>query len=196
MKLLTSKRTLRLVLVLAVGASAIALGGCARTTLTGVSQDQLSAGTEPYFNVGGVTYQIQISRQLNPFDSEDVQYLAGIPGAQDLPADQLWFGVFLWAKNQSKQIRETADTFEIVDSQGTVYHPVQLNSSVNPYAWTSEALSQNQIEPLADSTASNGSTGGGLILFKLDDSVYSNRPLTLEIFNSGNPTPAKVSLDL
>ena len=38
---------------------------------------------------------------------------------------------------------------------------------------------------MADSTASNGSTGGGLILFKLNESVYSNRPLTLEIFAPG-----------
>jgi hypothetical protein len=196
-KLFKSKTTLRLVLVLTVTALAITLGGCARTTLTGVSEDQLSAGTEPYFNVAGVTYQVQISRQLNPFGSEDVQYLSGVHGAQDLPANQLWFGVFLWAKNQTKQIRKTADTFEIVDSEGTVYHSVALNASVNPYAWTSQALGQNQIEPLSDSTASDGSTGGGLILFKLNDSVYSNRPLTLEIFKpGGGSTPAKVSLDL
>jgi hypothetical protein len=195
-KLLTSKTTLRLVLVLTMGVLAVTLGGCARTTLTGVTQDQLSAGTEPYFNVGGVTYQVQISRQLNPFGSEDVQYLAGVQGAQSLPADQLWFGVFLWAKNQTKQIRNTSDTFEIVDSEGDVYHPEALNASVNPYAWTSQALSQNQIEPLADSTASSGSTGGGLILIKLNDSVYSNRPLTLEIFKPGDSTPSKVSLDL
>jgi hypothetical protein len=195
-KLLTSRYTLRLVLLLTVGALAVTLGGCGRTTLTGVSQDQLSAGTEPYFNVGGVTYQVQISRQLNPFGTEDVQYLAGVQDAQSLPADQLWFGVFLWAKNQAKRVQNTADTFEIVDSEGTVYHPTALNASINPYTWTSEALSQNQIEPLPGSTASNGSTGGGLILFKLNDSVYSNRPLTLEIFKTGDTTPAKVSLDL
>ncbi len=196
MKLLTSKKTLRLVLVLTVGALAVTLGGCARTTLTGVSQDQLSAGTEPYFNVGGVTYQIQISRQLNPFGTEDVQYLSGVQGAQDLDADQLWFGVFLWAKNQSKQVRDSASTFAIVDSEGTVYHPTVLNASVNPYAWTSQPLSQNEIEPQPDTTAGNGSTGGGLILFKLNESVYSNRPLTLEIFKPGSAKPSKVSLDL
>lgn len=196
MKLLTSKHTLRLVLVLTVGALAIALGGCGRTTLTGVSQDELSAGGEPYFNLGNVTYQIQISRQLNPFGVEDVQYLAGVQGAQDLAADQLWYGVFLWADNQTKQVQNTADTFEIVDSEGTVYHATALNASINPYAWTSEALSQNQIEPLPGSTASNGSTGGSLVLFKLNDSLYANRPLTLEIFKTGDPTPAKVSLDL
>jgi hypothetical protein len=195
-KLLTSKHTRRLVLVLTVGALAIALGGCGRTTLTGVSQDELSAGGEPYFNLGNVTYQIQISRQLNPFGVEDVPYLAGVQGAQDLAADQLWYGVFLWADNQTKQVQNTADTFEIVDSEGTVYHATALNASINPYAWTSEALSQNQIEPLPGSTASNGSTGGSLVLFKLNDSVYANRPLTLEIFKTGDPTPAKVSLDL
>jgi hypothetical protein len=195
-KLRTSKNTLRFVLVLAVGALAITLGGCGRTTLTGVSQDQLSAGTEPYFNVGGVTYQVQISRELNPFGAEDVQYLAGVQGAQDLPANQLWFGVFLWAKNQDKQVQDTSDTFEIVDSEGTVYHPQALDASINPYAWTSEALSQNQIEPLPGSTASDGSAGGGLILFKLSDTVYSNRPLTLEIFKAGVAKPAKISLDL
>lgn len=196
MKLLTSKKKLRLVMVVTVGALALTLGGCGRTTLTGVSQDQLSAGTEPYFNVGGVTYQVQVSRALNPFGSEDVQYLAGVQGAQDLRADQLWFGVFLWAKNQNKQVRESADRFEIVDSEGTVYSPEALNASINPYAWTSEALSQNQTEPLPGSTASDGSTGGSLILFKLSDTVYSNRPLTLEVFSPGVATPAKVSLDL
>ena len=196
MKLLPAKNTLRLALVLTAAALAITLGGCGRTTLTGVSQDQLSAGLQPYFNVGDVTYQVQISRQLNPFGAEDVQYLAGVQGAQDLTADQLWYGVFLWAKNQSKQIQHTADTFEIVDSEGNVYHPTALNASVNPYAWTSEALSQNQIEPLPGSTASNASTGGGLVLFKLNSTIYENRPLTLEIFTSGDPKPAKISLDL
>ena len=196
MKLLTSKPSLRLTLLLAVGVLALGIGGCGRTILNGVSQDELSAGGEPYFNLGDVTYQVQISRQLNPYDSEDVQYLAGVQGAQNLNPDQLWFGVFLWAKNQAKSLQTTADTFEIVDSEGTVYKATPLNPSVNPYAWTAEKLSQNQIEPSADSTAGDGPTGGGLILFKLNESVYSNRPLTLEIFKPGDPKPAKVSLDL
>ena len=195
-KLLASKKKLRLVTVLTVAALALVLGGCGRTTLTGVTQDALSAGGEPYFNLGNVTYQVQISRELNPFSSEDVQYLSGVQGAQSLPADELWFGVFLWAKNQTPQIRESADTFEIIDSEGNVYHPTALNPSVNPYAWTAEALDQNQIEPLPGSAASDASTGGGLVLFKLNDTVYSNRPLTLVIFRAGVAKPARVSLDL
>ena len=195
LNVLTAKRS-RFPLLLALGVLAIGLSGCGRTTLTGVSQDELSAGGEPYFNLGNVTYQVQISRQLNPYDSVDVQYLAGVKGAQDLSPDQLWFGVFLWAKNQMPSLQRTADTFEIVDSEGTVYKSVPLNANLNPYAWTAQKLSQNGIEPAPDSTASNGPTGGGLVLFKLNTAVYSNRPLTLEIFKTGDPTPAKVSLDL
>jgi hypothetical protein len=152
-----------------------------------------------YVEGGGMTYQLEISRVLNPWGAEDSQYFKGLPKGQPIyriKPDQLWYGVFLWAKNQTKQIRSTADTFEIVDSEGTVYHPTTLNPSINPYAWTSQALSQNQIEPAAGTTAANGSAGGGLILFELNDSVYENRPLTLEIFQHGDPKPAKVSLDL
>jgi hypothetical protein len=193
------KRSLRLPLLLAVGAIAVGVSGCGiehRTNQTGVSQDELSAGGEPYFWVGPVTYQVQVSRQLNPYDAEDVQYLAGIKGAQDLSSQQFWFGVFLWAKNQTKRTVSTADTFKLVDSAGDVFTPTQLNASVNPYAWTSQPLSPDSIEPVADSTASNGSPGGGLVLFKLTQNVYSNRPLTLEVFAPGSSKPSKVSLDL
>lgn len=199
MKLALNKNTLRLPLLLAAAALALGISGCGldhRTTETGVSQNELSAGGEPYFNVGPVTYQIQVSRQINPFDPVDVQYFAGVRNAQDLPGTQFWYGVFLWAKNQSGAKQTTADTFKLEDSYGDIYTPTVLNASVNPYAWAAQTLLPDAIEPLAGTTASNGSTGGGLILFKLNESVYSNRPLTLEIFAPGSTTPSRVSLDL
>lgn len=186
--------------LVAVLALALAIGGCGsltgRTTLKNVSQDELSAGGEPYFNAGPVTYQVQESRQLNPYSTEDVQFLTGVSGAQQLAPDQLWFGVFLWAKNQTKQAQQTADTFKLVDSAGTTYTPVTLNPSIDPYAWSQQTLQPDDTEPGADSTAGQGFTGGGLILFKVNNSVYSNRPLTLEIYAPGSSTPSKVSLDL
>jgi hypothetical protein len=192
-------RSLRLPLLLVVGALAVGISGCGvdkRTTETGVSQDELSAGAEPYFNVGPVTYQVQVSRQLNPFDPIDVEFLAGVKGAQDIPPQDFWFGVFLWAKNQTDRRVTTTDTFKIVDSAGAVYQPTQLNASINPYAWTATQLVPNGIQPAAGTTASNGSSGGGLILFKLNQSVYSNRPLTLLMYAPGSTTPSRVSLDL
>ncbi len=193
------KRVFRLPMLLAVGALALGLAGCGlehRTNAADVSQDDLSAGGEPYFFDAGVTYQVQISRQLNPYNPIDVQYLSGVQGAQDLAADQLWYGVFLWAKNQNQVAKTTADTFKIVDSAGDVFSATKLNPSLNPYAWTAQKLTPNQIEPMADTTASNGSAGGGLVLFKLTQAVYSNRPLTLEVFAPGHSKPSKVSLDL
>lgn len=191
---------LRLPLLLAVGMLAVGVSGCGlahrEARPANVSQDELSNGGEPYFWTGPITYQVQISRQLNPFDTYDVQYLSGVQGAQDLSAQQFWFGVFLWGKNQSGHAAETADKFEIVDSAGNVYMPTPLNPSVNPYAWTQQTLSPDEIEPVADSTASDSSPGGGLILFKLNQSVYSNRPLTLKIFAPGAKHASSVSLDL
>ena len=154
-------------------------------------QDELSNGGEPYFWTGPVTYQVQISRQFNPFNTYDVQFLAGVQGAQSISAQQFWFGVFLWAKNQSGHIVKTTDKFELIDSAGDAYTPTALNASVNPFAWSSELLSPDDIEPVADSAASDSSPGGGLILFKLNQSAYSNRPLTLKVFAPGTARPVE-----
>lgn len=194
------QRALRLPLLLVVGALAVGVSGCGVANRpakpSGVTQDELSNGVEPYFWTGPITYQIQISRQLNPFDSYDVQYLAGVKGAQSISGQQFWYAVFLWAKNQSGRPATTADKFEIVDSAGTVYTPTPLNPGVNPYAWTPQKLSPDAIEPVADSAAGDSSPGGGLILFKLNASAYSNRPLTLKIFAPGSSKASNVSLDL
>jgi hypothetical protein len=193
------RRALGAPLIVAVALLAISLGGCAvehRTNVKNVTQDDLAAGGEPYFTAGHVTYQVQISRQLNPYSNEDVQYLAGISDAQTLPGNQMWFGVFLWAKNQSGSFALTANNFEMVDSAGTVYHPVVLKPSINPYAWTQRRLAPNGTEPAYDTTASWGPTGGSLILFDVSALVYSNRPLFLRIFPPGGGRPSNIALDL
>lgn len=175
------------------------MGGCGlsnRKTLTDVSQNELSAGAEPYFDVGPITYQVQESRQLNPFLPDDAQYFTGVAGAQNLAPSKLWFGVFLWAKNQTAQTHTTAGRFQLVDSSGHIYYPTTLNASSNPFAWSAMKLSQNGTEPALDSTAASGPTGGSLVLFEVDQSIYSNRPLTLEIFAPGATKPSTVSLDL
>jgi hypothetical protein len=197
---LFKKRPVRLPLLLVVGALAIGVSGCGvdqrEATPKNVSATELADGAEPYFWAGPVTYQVQISRQLNPFDTYDVQYLSGVQGAQSIGSQQLWFGVFLWAKNQSGRYVKTADKFSITDSAGNVYDPTPLNANVNPFAWTSETLAPNDIQPAPDSAASDSSPGGALIVFKLNQAVYSNRPLTLHVYAPGSSTPSNVALDL
>jgi hypothetical protein len=176
-------------------AAAVALSACgARGSKSTV------ADTEAFYvRVGQLTYQVQISRVLNPYSSEDREYLAGLPaGTAPLGAGQQWFGVFVWARNFSHHAHVTtpADQFDIVDTQGNTYYPIALNPSVNPYSWTSQTLQPNDQEPAQDSPAYFGPTQGAELLFRINDSAYSNRPLTLQIHAAGQAQPSSVSLDL
>jgi hypothetical protein len=170
--------------------AAVGLGAC------GQESHPTNADSEGvYVDAGPITYQVQISRQLNPYNVEDKEYLAGESGSGPTPS-QMWFGIFMWAENQSSSNATTTDSFDIVDTQGNKYYPVALNSQVNPFAWTSQTLAPNAQEPTPGSTAFYGATQGGELLFKLNNSVYSNRPLTLEIHAPGQAKPSSVSLDV
>jgi hypothetical protein len=150
-----------------------------------------------YVDAGPITYQLQISRLLNPYSTEDSQYVKGLPAGTAGPtAAQSWYGVFLWAENQTSKAQTTANNFEIVDTQGNKYVPIKINPDLNPYAWTSQTLQPLQTEPGPDTTASEGPTQGQLLLFKISTSAYSNRPLILYILGSGNQRLASISLDL
>jgi len=150
-----------------------------------------------YVDAGPVTYQLQISRELNQYDTEDSQYVKGLPlGTVPPTPAEFWYGVFMWAKNQTSRTQVTTDNFDIVDTQGNRYYPLKLIPALNPYAWTAQTLKPLNTEPGPDTTAAFGPTQGGLLLFKLNSSAYANRPLTLEIRGPSNQLWATISLDL
>lgn len=150
-----------------------------------------------YIQAGPITYQLEISRQLNQYSTEDSQYVKGVQaGESSLTPNQLWYGVFLWAKNQTNRPQRTSDNFDIVDTVGNHYYPIPLDTALNQFAWTPQTLAPGAIEPMAGTIAANGPTQGGLLLFKLNQSVYSNRPLLLEIRSPAGKVWATVMLDL
>jgi hypothetical protein len=176
------------------------LGGAVLIMLGTAACGQISHPTEAdnegvYVDAGPLTYQVQISRELNQFNIEDKEYLKGVnspaPGR-----NEEWFAVFLWAKNQTQANHVTTDSFDIVDTTGKKYFPISIDSAVNPYAWVPQTLKPLGTEPAPDSTAYFGPTQGGELLFKLEDSVYSSRPITLEIHAAGQDRPSTISLDL
>lgn len=151
-----------------------------------------------YVDAGPITYQLQISRELNQYGVEDSQYLKGLPAgvSPSIGPTQLWYGVFLWAKNQTEHPQTPSDNFEIVDTQGNTYRPIALDQQANPFAWTARKLQPLETYPIPNSVASEGPTQGGLLLFKVSDSVYSNRPLTLYILGADNKKLGSISLNL
>lgn len=152
-----------------------------------------------YVDAGPITYQVQLSRQLNPFASEDKAYLNGVL-APPPTRNEVWFAIFLRAKNQTGSDQITSDSFDLVDSAGDRYYPVALNSSLDPFAWTPQTLRPRGTEPAPDTPPSWAPTQGGEILFKIPttgvNSVYANRPLKLEIHAAGQAEPSTVSIDL
>jgi hypothetical protein len=185
-------RRLRVLLLTALVALGVAACGSGKHPY-----DATAENNGFYVKGGKIEYQLQVSRVLNPFEVEDHQYLAGLPAGTTKPTPaEVWYGVFLWAQNTAKTPQMTTNSFDIVDTQGNHYYPVQLNSSVNPYAWTAQTLRPLETEPGADSTASTGPTGGDLVLFKLSTAIYANRPLTLEIHVPGQSSVSTISLDL
>ena len=67
-------RARRLWILVCALALAVGLGAC------GQEADPSTADNEGvYIDAGPITYQVQISRELNPYKVEDRQYLAGLP---------------------------------------------------------------------------------------------------------------------
>jgi hypothetical protein len=185
-------RPRRLVTLAGIASLAFGLSACGKSNVpTSAENDGV------YVNAGPVTYQLQVSRELNQYATEDRQYLMGVPvSAASLTPSQEWYMVSLWAKNQTKHAVKTTDNFDIVDTEGNHYYPVPVSPSLNPYVWSSQSLAPGATEPAPDTTASFGPTQGALLLFKLNASAYDNRPLTLEIRGQTGKVWGTISLDL
>ena len=144
-----------------------------------------------------ITYQLQISRELNQYSTEDSQYVKGLPGrrlatsARPAVVRRVPVG-----QEPDPPGPDDLDNFEIVDTQGNTYYPVKLNTQLNPFAWTSRRWAELATEPGPNTVASLGPTQGGLLLFKVNNRVYSNRPLTLYILGASNRRLGGISLNL
>jgi len=168
---------------------AVALPACGNKEETITSADTEGV----YVDAGPITYQVQISRQMNPYDVEDRAYLAGIPPArQGLQAEESYFGVFLRATNETETAARTAERFEIRDTQEHTFRPIP-QARFNPFVYRPATLGPTKIYPDPASVAGAGTIGGSLILFRLPIQSFQNRPLEFVITS---PEGAKATIDL
>jgi hypothetical protein len=193
-------RSVRKPMLFAVVAVALLLlAGC------GESHTRVTAGTyagesgknAPYLDVGPLAYEVQLSRQLSPFDTEDAAYLRGLaPAQRALTNEQEWFGVFLQVFNRTKESETAASEVTVTDTQGNVYRPVLPDQS-NSFVYRGGTVAPGGTLPVPDSVAAAGPTQGALLLFKIQIASLSNRPLTIKIVDPTDATQtASAELDV
>jgi hypothetical protein len=177
----------------------LALGACgdAHTRVTTGTYAGASGKNAPYLNVGPLIYEVQISRQLNPYNVEDAAYLKGLtPAQRALAPGEEWFGVFMQVYNNTGVPHPVATNLTITDTEGNIYSPILPNAS-NPFAYKGELLQAKAQVPPPNTIAASGPTQGALLLYKIKDVSLSNRPLTLKIVDPTQSTQtASAELDV
>jgi hypothetical protein len=179
-------------------AATTAVAVAAATSLAACgSEEPTAAKTEGvYVNTGDLKYQVQISRQLNPSDFEDRDYLTGLPAGDTLKNGEEWFGVFIRVFNMTKSDHEAASQFVIRDTTGKEYHPVVIDANINRTAYHPAVVHGGDQIPVPGSLARDNLTQGGLLLFKVQNGTYSSRPLELNITPPEGGKSATVDLDV
>jgi hypothetical protein len=184
---------------------ALALLAAGALTACGDSHSRVSTGTyagesganAPYLNVGPLVYEVQLSRELNPFSTEDSVYLQGLsPAEQKLAPGQEWFAVFLQVYNGGSKALPASSDLTITDTQGNRYQPIAPGST-NQFAYRAGSVPSKGRLPAADTVAADGTTQGALLLFKIQTVSLDNRPLKLTIVDPADAAEtASAELDV
>ena len=176
---------------------AIALVGASSLAACGKDDPTNEGKTEGvYVTTGNLAYQVQISRQLNPSDFEDRDFLKGLPPGNTLGSNEAYFAVFLRVFNRSKSPEQAARQFVINDTTGKEFHPVPLNLDQNAAAYRPLVVKSGDQIPVPGSFARENQTQGGMILFKVPVASFANRPLILHIMSPQGNGEATVDLDV
>ena len=182
----------RLLLLSLVALAALAAAGCGNKTETAIVGETEGI----YVGVDGLTYQVQISRILNPASIDDQGFLRGVPEDEEPTADEVWFGVFMRVENETDEALESTGTFRIRDTQDTEFEPIELDPKQNLFRYQARVVPPGQLIPAIDSPAYDNSIRGALLLFKVKLESLYNRPLELEIESERGGDNAVVDLDV
>jgi hypothetical protein len=179
--------------------AALTLGAC------GDSHTRVTTGTyageagknAPYLNVGPLIYEVQLSRALNPYNSEEATYLQGLtPAERRLAPGEEWFAVFLQVYNNTSHALPAATNLTVTDTQDNSYTPIVPNST-NEFAYRGGLVPAKSQLPEPDSVAASGSTQGAMLLYKIQIVSLDNRPWQFKIVDPSDPSQsASAELDV
>ena len=168
--------------LLAIGAIAL-FAGCGEEETLDVEEG------EP-LELGELAYTVQLTRFLNPDDSEDLAYLRGQPEAPD---GRGYLAVFMLVENEGDESASVSSEMEVVDTRDNRYEPVESESlfALQPGA----PVPPDGELPAPDSAAATGPIQGSMVLFLVDETITEYRPAELEVGGPGGET-GRVELDL
>lgn len=127
-------------------------------------------------DVGGVDYNVPITRELNLRITPDKAYYKG----PEPKPGFTYYGVFIQACNTGKVPHQSVREFRVTDNQGNEFEPVQLPPD-NAFAYSPRKLAPHQCIPEAGSVAQQGPDAASMLLFEFPITSTENRPLDLEI---------------
>ena len=171
--------------------AAVALAAVALLAACGEEEELDVVEGEPV-ELGELSFNVQLTRFLNPDDPEDEAYLRGQPLRS---ADQQYLAVFMTVANEGDQPAELPSTMTIRDTRDNTYQPLD---SASVYALElGTTLPAGDELPRPDTPAATGPIRGAMVLFRVDRAVTENRPIELEIPSaSTGGEQAQVELDI
>jgi len=177
----------------------LALSACgdSHTRVTTGTYAGESGKNAPYLNVGPLIYEVQLSRELNPANSEDATYLQGLtPAQRKIEPGQEWFAVFMQVYNNSNQPHPASTSLTISDTQENRYTPIEPNET-NQFAYRAGMVAPKNQIPAPGTLADDDPAEGLVLLYKIQVVSLDNRPLELKILNPENPAEsASAELDV
>lgn len=189
------RRPRRAALICALVAVMAAVSGCSSGREGGAGREGRPE------TIGRLAYQVYLTRQLNLKDPEDSAYYQG----PEAPPGYALFGVFVSVCNESRGgpafPAAPIASYKIVDTNGDLFTPTPLPTT-NVFAYHPANVKHRDCIPRAGSLASDGPTGGSMLLFQLPLQATENRPLDLVIYGppdpvTGRPTGVhKIELDI
>jgi len=190
----------RLLLLGCIGCLALFAVGCGQENDesiqgTGTPGEAFREGLAEEMN--GLTYNVFITRQLNPKIPPDEAFYRG----PEPKADETLFGMFVQVCNHEKEATKSVapEKFVVSDSLGKTFKPVPL-SDENSFAYRQRTLNPQECIPQAGSAAQQNSAAGALLVYRIPVENLENRPLELDIeggfdIQRGEPDKLRYELD-
>lgn len=126
--------------------------------------------------LGEMSFNVQITRFLNPASPEDSAYLRDAP---PLTEGNQYLGVFMQVTNDGEEPNVVPYPMKIVDTRGDIYIQERVENAFTLDPGT--PVEPDDTVPGPETAAAAGPVKGALLIFVVPENAVENRPLELEI---------------